>query len=125
MLRNAKIGGNEISLMHALLIPFVVLIFLTSGLVGFFSFHNGRQAVNNVADQIREETTRRIEEHVHSFLDIPHYITRLNADAIRRGSIDPTAPETLLNHFRDQVETFQTVTSVYFGNIYGGLARKR
>ena len=112
---------GQVPLLYALLAPFVALTIITVGLVGYISFRNGRQAVNNVADRLRGEITRRIEDHLDRFLTIPHHITKLNAEAIRRGRLDPRDPEALMKNFWDQVGIFQNITSVYFGNPQGGL----
>lgn len=47
----------KIRLRTVLIVPFVTLTVLAVGLVGYFSFRNGQQAVNEVAYQLRAEIT--------------------------------------------------------------------
>lgn len=112
---------SKIPLLYALLIPFVALTVVTVGLVGYLSYRNGRRAVNDVAEQLRTETTLRIRDHLRTFLDIPHGITQANAYLMGEGLIDPTQPDVLMRHFWELVDIHPTVTSVYFGNTRGGL----
>jgi hypothetical protein len=65
---------TKIPLRLVLIVPFAIQVALVVGLVGYLSFRNGQQAVNNVAHQLRSEITTRIEEHLRTFLDTPHQI---------------------------------------------------
>jgi hypothetical protein len=51
--------------------PFVIQIVWIVGLVGYLSFRNGQQAVDNVAHQLRGGVTARIKEHLRTFLIHP------------------------------------------------------
>ena len=109
-------------LLYILLVPFVALTIFAVGLVGFVSFRNGRQAVNDIALQLQTEITERIQEYLGTYLETPHKITALNAKAINQGLLDYTNAEALMTYFHCQINIFPTVTSIYFGNIKGGLA---
>ena len=79
---------QKFRLHSTLVIPFVLQIVAASGLVGYFSFRSGQQAVNEVANQLRNELTNRIDEKLVSYAEIPHTINRLNASAVTQGDID-------------------------------------
>ncbi len=111
----------KIPLRMVLIVPFVLLVILAVGLAGYLSFRNGQEAVNNVAHQLHGEITARIEEHLRDFLDMPHRINQLNAAAMRQGWLDVTDAAVLERYFWQQVQTFEAVTSIYFGNTAGGL----
>ncbi|MCF6248167.1 MAG: response regulator [Desulfobacula sp.] len=113
--------SNKISLKIVLIIPFIILTVAAVGLVGYFSFRNGKEAVNEVAFQLRSEITKRIESHVSSFLNTPQQINLLNAVAMQQGELDANNPQDLERHFWQQIKIFKSVTSIYFGNIHGGL----
>ncbi|MBO1351539.1 MAG: hypothetical protein EBE86_031125 [Hormoscilla sp. GUM202] len=51
-----------------LIVPFVVQIFAAVGIVGYLSFKNGQKAVKNLAYQLMEEVSDRIENHVQEYL---------------------------------------------------------
>lgn len=104
-----------------LIVPFVTLTVLVVGLVGYLSFRNGEQAINDVALQLRTEITTRIETYVGTFLDTPPRINQLNADALREGFPPANDSIALERHLREQIQNFETVSSIYFGNPAGGL----
>lgn len=100
--------------------PFIALLLIAVGLVGSLSFYNSQQAVNDVAHQLRNETTARIAEHLLTFLDTPHRINQLNANALRQGTAPTADQAALAQYFWEQVQVFNSVTSIYFGNAAGG-----
>ncbi|HEY9603395.1 MAG TPA: ATP-binding protein [Allocoleopsis sp.] len=76
-----------ISLRNVLIIPFVVQIVGAVGLVGYLSFQNGQQAVNNVASQLRREICDRIEQNLRAYLTTPFQILQANQDAVTLGML--------------------------------------
>ncbi|MBN1259718.1 MAG: response regulator [Anaerolineae bacterium] len=104
-----------------LIVPFVLQTVLAVGLVGYLSFRNGQRAVNDVAQELRNEVSARIEEHLDSFLSAPHQINEVNANLLRQGVLDPADPLVLERHFWEQVQVFDSITSIYFANTQGGL----
>ena len=111
----------KIPLRIVLIVPFVLQVVLVAGLVGYLSFRNGQQAVNNVAHRLRDEVTARIEEHLHTFLDTPHRINQINAGLLHQGLLDAGDQNILERYFWEQIQLFGSVTSIYFGNTEGGL----
>lgn len=112
---------KSISLKNLLFLPVLFALFALA-LVGYLSFRNGQQAVNDVAHQLRLEINSRIEEHLLTFLDIPVRINQANAEAFRRGVPDVHDQKALEHYFWEQIQLFDSVTSVNFGNRAGGLA---
>ena len=112
---------TEIPLYLYLVVSFVLQITIVVGLVSFISFRNGQRAVNNVADQLRNEITLHIKEQLYTFLETPHKINKINAAAIQNGRLDPNDADALEHYFWDQVQVFDSVSSIYFGNTEGGL----
>jgi len=113
---------GRVPLQIILIVPYILLVIIASGLVGYLSFRNGQQAINDVAHELRKEINTRITEHVRSFLSTPHRINQVNATAIRNGTIPADDPKALENRFLEQIRLFDNVTSIYFGNTEGGLA---
>ena len=106
-----------------LIAPFISLIFIAMGLTGYLSFRNGQAAVHNVAGQLCHEITARIAEHLRPFLAVPHQVNQINENAIRQELLDINAPELLERYFWEQIQTFDSLTSVYFGNKKEALAK--
>ena len=112
---------KDIPLRAGLIISFVLFTVVVVSLTGYLSFYSGRQAVNEVADQLRGKIAAQIEHRLEDFLKTPHLINRINADAIRQGLLDVNDPTTLEHYFWEQIQVFETITSIYFGNPQGGL----
>ncbi len=104
-----------------LIIAFIGLLIISTTIISIIYFMNSKKAVNDVAGLLRNEITLRITEHVSKYLDLPHKLNRLNAQLISSGSINPERRNILAAHFRDQIEIFDSVSSLNFGNPGGGL----
>jgi len=81
------------SLRLVLILPFLLQIFGTVGLVGLLSFRNGQRAVNDLASQLRGEIAARIEQQLRSYVDFPFLLTQINVSAVHRGDLDMTRLE--------------------------------
>ncbi|GET39565.1 sensor histidine kinase [Microseira wollei] len=79
---------QSLSLQWLLIVPFVLQIFGAVGLVGYLSFRNGQNTVNDLANQLMEKTTDVVDEHLDHYLKIPHQVNQINADAVRLGLLD-------------------------------------
>ena len=88
LLKSLKIIVAKFPLRVVLIVPFVLQIFLTVGLVGYLSFRNGQKAVNELADKLNYEASSRVVQHLDSYLEEPVEITKVNLDAIALGLID-------------------------------------
>lgn len=104
-----------------LIVPFVALLVLTAVSTAYFSFRNGRNAVNEVIGQLRSQLAAGIEDHLNAFLGPSHKINQLNASALRQGLLDAADAAALERHFWGQIKICDSVTSIYFGNADGGL----
>jgi hypothetical protein len=116
----AKVAGKA-PLRTILIVPFVVEIVGAIGLVGYLSFRNGQQAVNNVASQLRSEISDRISDRLSTYLKTPHLINSTNANAIRLAQLDIKNPKSLERHFFKQIQVFDSLSRIYFSNPQGGL----
>ncbi|MBN3907013.1 MAG: response regulator [Nostoc sp. NMS1] len=117
-LKLSKLTKN-VQLRHILVVPFVLQISLAVGLTGWLSIHNGQRAVNEVAIQLRNEITARIQQYLKIYVETPHKINQLNANAIQLGEVNIQNLPVLEQHLWYQLKTFDTVTAVYVGSEYG------
>jgi hypothetical protein len=76
-------AAGKVPLRTVLIVPFVLQIVGTVGLVGYLSWRNGQQAVNDVASQLRREISDHTSDRISTYLKTPHLINSTNADAIR------------------------------------------
>ncbi len=114
-------GLGQVSLRYILVVPFVLQIFTAVGLTGWLSLRNGQQAVNEVAAQLRNETTKSIEQRLDFYLDVPRLINQLNAHAFQLGELSVDNPQGIERHFALQTQDFDSVSYIYMGNVDGGL----
>ncbi len=110
--------GNA-SLRTLLVFPFVIEIFAAVGLTGMLSFYNGQNAVNDLASQLRNEVTARIQERLQAYLDIPHQVNQLNVNALELGSLALDDVEQRGRFFWKQVQTFDLISHNYMATPAG------
>ncbi|MBV7338596.1 SpoIIE family protein phosphatase [Chloroflexi bacterium TSY] len=104
----------RIPLQPIIAIPFVIQLLVAVGLVGWLSFRNGQQAVNDVALQLRREISQSIQWRLHDYLAIPHLLNQVNANAVRTGELkmQDTASEYFL---WQQIQLLEGASWIYFG----------
>jgi PAS domain S-box-containing protein len=70
----------KLPLRTVLIVPFVLLTVSAVGLVGFLSFKSGREAVEDVAQQLMQQVTERINDRLadNSRLSINNFLSRLH-----------------------------------------------
>ncbi len=114
--RNKTTGRNlkKLPLQLVLVIPFIVQISTAVGLTGYLSIRNGQKAVNDLAFQLRNEVTTRIDQHLDSYLVTPRQLARLNADSIKVGLLKPDNLENLGRTFWQQLQIYP-VDFILFG----------
>ena len=104
----------KIPLKTLLVVPFVLQIVGAVGLVGWLSFKNGQEAVNQLAIELQEQANSRLQLFLDQYFTIPQQINQINQDAIQLGLIDLDNLSTLGLYFAKQVEVFD-VSYINFG----------
>jgi PAS domain S-box-containing protein len=104
-----------------LIASFVIPMVGAVGLTGYLSFRNGQRTVEDLAQQLMEEVSDRIQLQLHHYLSNAQIINHLNANAIRSGRLNPQNPDALIQQFWQQRFLFDEVcgTAMYFGNPQG------
>lgn len=111
----------KLPLRTVLIVPFVLQIVGTVGLVGYLSYRNGEEAVSDLATQLEAEISDRVFERLTTYLRTPLQVNATNADAIRLGKLDLTDQSSLKRHFLQQIQVFDSLNRIYFSNTQGGL----
>ena len=107
--------SKKIPLRIIFTVPFLIEIFIIVGLVGFLSYKNGKEAVNEIAVQLREKITVEIQEYIKDQLSDLVMIHKLNADAIERGelNLDLQQQDTKKYHYLWQmINNFDRVSRI-------------
>lgn len=75
----------KISLSYVLIVPFVVQIFIAVGLTGYWSLRHGQLAIEQLITQLGSESSKRVDQHLSSYLAQPHKINQINAHNLESG----------------------------------------
>jgi len=94
------------------IIPLVVLIVILAAVIIGISYYNGQRAVNNIGTQFHQEISVRIQQHIHHFLQAPHFINQLNA------KLDTHDFEHLAQQFQHQINVSE-VPYIFYGDEQG------
>lgn len=109
---------QKVPLRLVLVIPFVVQLMAAVGLVGYLSFKNGQQAVNDLAHQLMDKASNLVDQHLDSYLATPHQINQLNLDAIELGLLNLKDFQSTGKFFWKQMRVFD-VGYISYGNTKG------
>ncbi len=116
----AKVLG-KVPLGTVLIVPFLVQIVGTVGLVGYLSFRSGQKAVETLIMDLGEEVSDRIEQNVLSFLDKPHLLLQTTLGASKSGKLNLDDFQQLQCSFLAQVQQPSSFNHLGFGNEKGEL----
>jgi signal transduction histidine kinase/DNA-binding NarL/FixJ family response regulator len=108
--------ATKLPLRTALVVPFVLQTVTAVGLVGYLSFRNGQQAVNDLAERLMREVSSRILQSLNSYTATPRLINQINTNSIRLGQIDLQDYPKLERHLWHQIQAFDSVTYIQFGS---------
>ena len=107
---------SNISLYWVLLVPFVIQIIGTVGLVGYLSYRSSEVAVDKMANQVMSELGDRIEQNLINHLRKPTEINRNNAASIKLGILDWQDLATVEKYFWQQSQIFPEVSALAIAN---------
>jgi len=111
---------SNMPLRTVLIVPFVLQALGAVGLVGYLSFRNGQQAVNELATRLRREMSARIEGELEQLLESPHQFNRLNAVAFAEGRFDMLNGSNAVQFMR-QLKVSNFTFGAYCGDVRGRL----
>jgi len=114
---------GKIPLRVILIVPFVVQIVGAVGLVGYLSFKNGQQAVNDLASQLRREVSERVHDQVQNYVEVPQQVNQFNAHAIQLKLLNFRKIRQAEAYFWRQVQTYDSIGNVGFANERGQSTR--
>ncbi|MEG3846626.1 ATP-binding protein [Microcoleus sp. herbarium19] len=110
---------KKLPLRAVLIVPFVLQIAGTAGLVGYLSYKNGEKAVENLANQLGVQIGDRVVHYLDTYLSAPDLINRINADAVRQKTINLQDLTQLERYLWFQLKQFESPTTILFGSKRG------
>ncbi len=119
----------KLRLRSVLIIPFVLQIVTAVGLTGWLSLQNGRKAVNEVTEALRNEITVRVQQYLNNYLETPHKANAIMIREIRRQNLWNTENiQPLINYFFEmRNEVFPQLRVIAVGGEekeYAGVGKK-
>ena len=105
---------RKISLQILLIIPFVVQTVGAVAVVGYLSYRNGQKAVNDVATQLRDETSERIKQNLTYLLAIPFQAFENYDAALSQNRIDPNNGRDVEKYLWRQLPVFPLIAATGF-----------
>ena len=111
----------QIPLRLVLIVPFVLQIVGAVGIVGYSSYRNGQEAVNDMANRMMEQTTKRVRDHLDHTLQLQQQAVSVNHSAFYQyqGSLKIDDIEQVRSHLWQQINLSPTLTSTTFGDEQG------
>ncbi len=108
--------SGKVPLRAVLIVPFVLQIIGTVGLVGYLSYKNGQQAVEDLANQLIESVSERISDRLDSYLQTPQQVVAANHLVVELGTLEIADLEQVRQQFWQQINLHPLMTSIYFLN---------
>ncbi len=98
--------------------PFLIQICLAVGLTGYLSIRNGQEAVNALARKLEQSSSKRVEQHLNSYLALPPKLNQVNFNAIESGNLNPQNLRNMGQTLCSQMQNFD-VGYISFANPQG------
>jgi two-component system sensor histidine kinase ChiS len=112
-------ASGQVPLRTVLIVPFVLQIVGTVGLVGYLSFRNGQKSVNELTTQLRQEITAHIQDRLDAFVATPTLITKINQAEFSQQRLNVEDTQALERYFWQQIQFFKSMTYISFSNARG------
>jgi signal transduction histidine kinase/DNA-binding response OmpR family regulator len=111
--------SKTVPLRFVLVVPFVLQIFAAVGLTSYLSLRNGQNAVNEVAKQLRNEITLRVDQNLQAYLKTPQQVNQMNKEAINSGWLKTVSLKDWQQHLLHQTQVFDSIGSIGLANEQG------
>ena len=106
---------HKLPLRTVLVVSFVVQIAAAVGLTAGLSLRNGQKAANDLAIQLGEKASDRIQEHLQTYLLQGNLLQRNSRNILFHEDIDIQDTTALARHFWHQLRASDGITSIYMG----------
>ncbi|MDY6780956.1 MAG: adenylate/guanylate cyclase domain-containing protein [Cyanobacteriota bacterium] len=110
---------KKVPLRLAIVLPFLLQVLAAVGLTGYLSWYNGSQAVRELATQLSQEVTARVQTHIQNVTDTPFIFLELNKSYLETGTVAIANFEQLQRLFWEQIQVSQHISTLYIGTPNG------
>ncbi|MFB2937664.1 ATP-binding protein [Aerosakkonemataceae cyanobacterium BLCC-F154] len=112
-------AGKKVSLRTVLIIPFLLQILGAVGIVGYLSFRNGQQAVNNLASQLMSEIGDRVKQNLQVYVRTPHLMNKSKLSMIQMGYLNMENMDAWEKFLWHQVQLYPYINFTAVANTKG------
>jgi phosphoserine phosphatase RsbU/P len=109
---------GKFRLRSILVVPFVLQIVAAVGCVGYLSYRNGEKTVKDLANQLGNSVSARVNERVQNYLEAPPLVNQINQDSLPLGVLDFEDLERSRPYLWKQVLRFNSIG-------YAGIANNK
>ena len=106
---------RRISLRALLLVPLVLQMALTAGLISLFSYQGKQQAAAQLAARSQERASDQVRDYLSDYLKTPQQVIRLMADAVADGRLDPADRPAVTRYLWQLQRNFPDAPYVNYG----------
>ena len=101
-----------------LIAPFILQLLGAVGSVGYLSYRNSEQSVNELANKLMDETGSRVVDNLDAHVQIPAQLNQAKLDAIAIGTLNPTKAEDWEKFLWYQIQSYPyiNITSIATGS---------
>jgi hypothetical protein len=110
---------RQLHLRTLLIAPFILLSVSAVGLVGYFSYRSGQQAVEKLAYQLMDVTAMQVNDHLNEFLGEAQRLLNATQINLEKQVIDVADFVELEDYFVAQIQLYEQFTGLGFANAEG------
>ena len=111
--------GAKIPLSLVITMPFLLSTFGIVGLISWLTFSNGHRAIVQLSTQLHRKVTEQVQERLHSYLELPYTLNRLNANNLDLEQINSSQERKIQTQFWKQIQDFPHVSNLYVATVSG------
>jgi signal transduction histidine kinase/CheY-like chemotaxis protein len=112
-------AAGRVPLRTVLIVPFVLQILGTVGIVGYLSFRNSQRAVNDLASQLMNEVGDRVKQNLQVYVETPHIINKNKLNMIKMGYLNMTEMDAWEKFLWHQVQLYPYINFTAVANAKG------
>ncbi|MGD2183923.1 ATP-binding protein [Lusitaniella coriacea] len=95
-----------ISLRGLLIVPFLIQLAAITSLVGYLSFRNSQESVQNLVLKLQNESSIRVQQFLSEYMSIPKKLNQINVDTFEAGLIQIDDFSQMERAFWKQVQVY-------------------
>ena len=103
------------SLRRLLVVPVVVQMVATAGLISLLSYQNLRSTTDRMAATMQERTSRQVSDYLRAYLQVPQQVIATMEQAVRSGALDPQDRVATTRYLWQLHNTFPTAPYLNYG----------